>query len=129
MLNVASAGGFQPMPFMAAYGATKAFVISFTEALAAERPQGVRFAALCPGPVETEFGLVAGTGGRFSRMPGVITAEAAAQAALDLIRRRARPLRPGPVQQARGLRRALLATRGGALGSRRGSCARGEGTK
>jgi short-subunit dehydrogenase len=85
VLNVASTGGFQPMPFMAAYGATKAFVISLTEALAAERIKGVRFAALCPGPVETEFGMVAGTGGRFSRMPGVKTAEQAAQDALDLL--------------------------------------------
>jgi len=85
VLNVASAGGFQAMPFMAAYGATKAFVIAFTEALAAERPQGVRFAVLCPGPVETEFGLVAGTGKRFRRMPGVVTAQETAQAALELI--------------------------------------------
>jgi short-subunit dehydrogenase len=86
VLNVASAGGFQPMPFMAAYGATKAFVIAFTEALAAEAPGGVRFAALCPGPVDTEFGLVAGTGGRFNRVPGGISAEEAARAGLELIR-------------------------------------------
>lgn len=85
VLNVASAGGFQPMPFMSAYGATKAFVISLTEALAAEQMKGIRFAALCPGPVETEFGMVAGTGGRFHRMPGILSAEEAAQAALDLI--------------------------------------------
>ncbi len=97
VLNVASAGGFQPMPFMAAYGATKAFVISFTEALAAERPAGVRFAVLCPGPVETEFGLVAGTGGRFNKMPGVMTAEAAAQAALDLIHDQRVISIPGPL--------------------------------
>lgn len=85
VLNVASTGGFQPMPYMAAYGATKAFVISLTEALAAEAPKGVRFAALCPGPVETEFGMVAGTGFRMNRMPGVIDADRAARAALALI--------------------------------------------
>lgn len=85
VLNVASAGGFQPMPFMSTYGATKAFVISLTEALAAEAPKGVRFAALCPGPVETEFGMVAGTGGRMNRMPGSIDADQAARAALALI--------------------------------------------
>ena len=85
VLNVASAGGFQPMPYMAAYGATKAFVISLTEALAAEAPKGVRFAALCPGPVETEFGMVAGTGFRMNRMPGVIDADRAAREALKLI--------------------------------------------
>jgi len=86
VLNVASAGGFQPMPFMAAYGATKAFVIALTEGLAAENPKGVRYAVLCPGPVETEFGLVAGTGGRFNRVPGIISAEEAARAGLELIR-------------------------------------------
>ena len=85
VLNVASMGGFQPMPYMAAYGATKAFVISLTEALAAEAPKGVRFAALCPGPVDTEFGLVAGTGGRMNRMPGTLDADQAARAALALI--------------------------------------------
>jgi short-subunit dehydrogenase len=86
VLNVSSVGAFGPMPFMATYGATKAFVLSFTEALASEAPHGVRFAALCPGPVETEFGLVAGTGGRFRKVPGVISAEAAARVGMELIR-------------------------------------------
>jgi short-subunit dehydrogenase len=96
VLNVASAGGFQPMPFMTAYGATKAFVLSFTEGLAAEGIQGVRFAAFCPGPVETEFGLVAGTGGRFRKMPGVIGAEEAAAAAMALLHGDAVLAVPGP---------------------------------
>jgi short-subunit dehydrogenase len=113
VLNVASAGGFQPMPFMAAYGATKAFVVAFTEALAAENPRGVRFAALCPGPVETEFGLVAGTGGRFRRVPGVISAEAAARAGLALLRDGAVLAVPGPLNKlaifaGRFLPRALV---------------------
>jgi len=99
VLNVASSGGFLPMPFMAAYGATKAFVISFTEALAAEAPKGVRFAALCPGPVDTEFGLVAGTGGRFHRMPGAISAEAAARAGLELLHGEAVLSIPGPLNK------------------------------
>jgi short-subunit dehydrogenase len=48
--------GFQPMPFMSVYGATKAFVVSFTEGLWAEyRGRGIRFLAVCPGPVETGF--------------------------------------------------------------------------
>lgn len=85
VLNVASTGGFQPMPFMSVYGATKAFVIALTEALSAEEPKGVRFAALCPGPVETEFGMIAGTAGRFNRMPGIVTAEQAARDGLALI--------------------------------------------
>jgi short-subunit dehydrogenase len=56
IINVASTAGFQPVPYMSVYGATKAFVISFSEALWAEnRGTGVRVLALCPGPVETPF--------------------------------------------------------------------------
>jgi hypothetical protein len=56
IINVASTAGFQPLPRMAVYGATKAFVLSFSEALWAEgRRRGVRVMALCPGPVETPF--------------------------------------------------------------------------
>ncbi len=61
ILNVASIAGFLPGPGMAVYYATKAFVLSFTEALHAELgPQGVRVTALCPGPVPTEFQQHAG---------------------------------------------------------------------
>ncbi len=56
ILNVASVASFLPGPGMAVYHATKAYVLSFTEALHAElAPEGVRVCALCPGPVETEF--------------------------------------------------------------------------
>jgi short-subunit dehydrogenase len=56
ILNVASTAGFLPGPGMAVYHATKAYVLSFTEALHAElEAEGVRVCALCPGPVETEF--------------------------------------------------------------------------
>jgi short-subunit dehydrogenase len=56
ILNVASTAGFMPGPGMAVYHATKAFVLSFTEALHAElKDAEVRVCALCPGPVETEF--------------------------------------------------------------------------
>ncbi|MEI9927446.1 MAG: SDR family oxidoreductase, partial [Sphingomonas sp.] len=56
ILNVASTAAFQPGPFMAVYYASKAFVLSFSEALHEEvRGQGVRVAALCPGPTQTEF--------------------------------------------------------------------------
>ncbi len=61
ILNVASTAAFQPGPGMATYFATKAFVLSFTEALHEEmRTKGVRVSALCPGPTATEFGAVAG---------------------------------------------------------------------
>ncbi len=60
ILNVASTAAFQPGPWMAAYYATKAFVLSLSEALHEEaRPHGVRVVALCPGPTRTEFADVA----------------------------------------------------------------------
>jgi len=64
ILNLASTAAFQPGPGMAVYFATKAFVLSFTEALHEElKPYGIRVTALCPGPTRTEFGEVAGFGG------------------------------------------------------------------
>jgi len=56
ILNVASIAAFVPGPYMAVYYATKAYVLSFSEALHRElAAQGVRVTALCPGPVATEF--------------------------------------------------------------------------
>ena len=64
ILNVASTAAFQPGPGMAVYFATKAYVLSFSEALHEEvRGYGVSVTALCPGPTATEFGEVAGWGG------------------------------------------------------------------
>lgn len=64
ILNVASTAAFQPGPNMAVYFASKAYVLSFTEALHEElKPHGVHVTALCPGPTRTEFGDVAGFGG------------------------------------------------------------------
>jgi short-subunit dehydrogenase len=69
ILNVASLAGFLPGPRMAVYYATKAYVLSFSEALFCElAPRGVRVTALCPGPVPTEFqeraGIVPGLDSR-----------------------------------------------------------------
>jgi short-subunit dehydrogenase len=62
IVNVVSTAAFQPLPYMAVYGATKAFVLSFTEALATELAgSGVRVQALCPGLTATEFQQAAGT--------------------------------------------------------------------
>src|SRR5438046_3173018 len=56
IINVASTAGFQPVPFMATYAATKAFVLSFSEALWEEnRPHGIKVMALCPGVTDTNF--------------------------------------------------------------------------
>jgi hypothetical protein len=64
IINVASTAAFQPGPKMAVYFATKAFVLSLTEALHEElKPHGVKVSCLCPGPTHTEFGEVAGFGG------------------------------------------------------------------
>ncbi|MEA5512157.1 SDR family oxidoreductase [Crocosphaera sp. UHCC 0190] len=56
IINVSSIAGFQPFPYLSTYGATKAFVLSFTEALWAENQgKGVHISALCPGPTESDF--------------------------------------------------------------------------
>lgn len=63
VLNVASIAGFQPGPWMTVYYATKAYFLSFSEALAEEvRGKGVTITCLAPGPTVTEFGQVAGAG-------------------------------------------------------------------
>ena len=60
LINVASTAGFQPVPFMAVYGATKAYVLSFTEALWWEaKGTGLKVTALAPGATDTEFQEVA----------------------------------------------------------------------
>jgi uncharacterized protein len=62
IVNVASTSAFQPTPYMAVYGASKAFVLSFSEALWAEyRSKGICVLALCPGPTSTDFFNVVGT--------------------------------------------------------------------
>ena len=73
VINIASTAAFQSLPYMAVYGATKAFVLSFTEALWGEtRKDGVKVIAVCPGPTETEFFDAGGSSpalGRFIRKP------------------------------------------------------------
>ena len=69
VLNVASIAAFGPLPGQAAYGAAKAFVLSYTHSLRAEvRGTGVTATALCPGPVDTGFGEAAGFSKRGSRI-------------------------------------------------------------
>jgi len=61
IMNVASTAAFQPGPLMAVYYATKAYVLSFSEALANEvKDAGITVTCLCPGPTETGFGARAG---------------------------------------------------------------------
>jgi short-subunit dehydrogenase len=76
VLNVASTAAFQPLPRQATYGATKAFVLSFTDALHAELAgTGVTATALCPGPVRTEFADTAGIGEEAEGLPDVFWAD------------------------------------------------------
>ena len=81
ILNVASVAAFQPGPWMAVYYATKAFVLSFSEALHEEvKDKGVRVSALCPGPTRTEFADVAGMGDselfkRFASDPDAVVSD------------------------------------------------------
>jgi uncharacterized protein len=79
VLNVGSVAGFLPGPGMAVYYATKAYVLSFTEALAEELAgTGLTVTALCPGPTETNFGKVA-RGGKVRRLKtGKIAAQTVA---------------------------------------------------
>jgi hypothetical protein len=70
VLNVASTAAYQPIPYLATYAATKAFVLHLTEAVAEEvRGTGTRVCALCPGSTRTEFGEVAGAEEAMRRLP------------------------------------------------------------
>jgi short-subunit dehydrogenase len=85
IVNVSSIAAFQPIPYLGVYAATKAFVLSFTEALASELDgTGVQVQALCPGITATEFLDVSETGGelRVRRMP-MLTPRQVVAASLD----------------------------------------------
>ena len=84
LVDVASLSGYQPAPNMAVYGATKAFVLSFTEALSVELgPAGVRVLCLSPGPTRTEFYAVSGTSESGARFQSAAQVVATALRALD----------------------------------------------
>lgn len=111
VVNVASTAAFQPVPFMATYGATKAFVLSFTEALATELAgTGVHAMALCPGPVRTGFQETAG----FTK-PVLAIAELSAgrtiEGALHAYERGERVYTPGVVNGAQAVASRLVPKR------------------
>ena len=97
ILNVASTAAFQPGPLMAVYYATKAYVLSFSEALANELAgTGVTVTALCPGPTITEFQKQAGLEATFLfRSPLVMKAPDVARAGYEGMRRGKRVVIPG----------------------------------
>ena len=88
ILNVASTAGFLPGPGMAVYYASKAYVVSFSQALHQElKPRGVRVTTLCPGPVPTEFQARAGMARDFFPAFLVRSAEAVAEDAYRGLKR------------------------------------------
>lgn len=96
IIHLASMASFQPIPLMATYGATKAFVLSYSEAVAEEvRGSGVRVLALCPGPVPTGFQKAAGAGIAPSQRRAVMTAEAVVRRGLADYERGRRVCVPG----------------------------------
>jgi uncharacterized protein len=96
ILNVGSIAGYLPGPGMAVYYASKAYVLSFTEALRAElAPRGVRVTVLCPGPVPSEFQLRAGFEPGFDSAVLNVSAADVAQAAYDGLMANKRAVLPG----------------------------------
>jgi short-subunit dehydrogenase len=97
IVNVASTAGMQPLPYESVYAATKAFAISFTDALHTElRGSGVRVLAVNPGPVPTEWQQVAGyEPERVAVVPGQIPAEQVVSEALAAYDRGRRSVIPG----------------------------------
>ncbi len=99
IVNLGSLSSFQPVPYINVYGASKAFVLSFTRALGAElKPRGIRAIAVCPGWVRTEFFDTAVTD------PKVITYYNRYYEAGDVVRRALRDLRRGRDVSVCGLR-------------------------
>lgn len=88
ILNVASTAGFQPGPLMAFYYATKAYVISFSEALANElQGTGVTVSCLCPGPTDTEFQRRTSTEGNLLKRLRPMDAKSVARAGYNALMR------------------------------------------
>ena len=108
VLNVSSVASFFPLPHMAVYSATKAYVTSFSEALAIElRPKGITVTALCPGPVATEFFEVATREGgqdaasHFETFPAfVVSPQEAVAAGLHAVAKERARVIPGPLLAA-----------------------------
>jgi short-subunit dehydrogenase len=96
LLNVASVAGVMPGPGSAVYYASKAFVLSLTEALHRElEPRGIRVTCLCPGPVETEFQARAGVAETVPPWPLRVSARQVATAGYDGLMRGRRIVVPG----------------------------------
>ena len=103
VINIASTAAFQPLPGSATYAATKAFVLSLSEAVHEElKGTGVTLTAVCPGPVKTEFMDVAGLTRAEDQLPGVfwMSAESVAKAAVEAAEDGKRAIVPGLLNRA-----------------------------
>jgi uncharacterized protein len=108
VIHVASTAAYQPMPYMATYGATKAFVLSFSLALSEEvAGRGVSVMALCPGPVPTGFQAVAGIEPGMERI-AALSAEQTVKRGLEAYLAGDRVCVPGTVNRAQTLASKLL---------------------
>ncbi|WCB93180.1 FabG-like 3-oxoacyl-(acyl-carrier-protein) reductase [Baekduia alba] len=106
ILVVASEAGMQPIPGQATYGATKAFALSFAEALHTEVSHlGVAVTALCPGPVATEFASRAGMEDAFGQVPAFarVASPDCARAGIDGLVKNKRVVVPGLAIRAVGV--------------------------
>jgi short-subunit dehydrogenase len=110
VLNVASVAGFEPGPLMAVYHASKAFVLSFTEALATELADtGVTATALCPGPTDADFLEKSGVvGARLFQKTSVIAPELVAKAGYEALMAGDRVTIPGVANKIIAFSRRLL---------------------
>ena len=100
VLNIASIAGFQPIPYMAVYSASKAFVQTFSEAVHEElHGSGVSVTALCPGPVPTEWAEIANAE-RFSIPAAQVSPRDVAEAAIGGMLAGRRSVVPGMVPKA-----------------------------
>ena len=103
VINIASTASFQPLPGSATYAATKAFVLSLSEAVHEElKGTGVTLTAVCPGPVKTEFMGVAGLDAAEDQLPGVfwLSAESVAKSAVEAAEDGKRAIVPGLLNRA-----------------------------
>jgi short-subunit dehydrogenase len=103
IINISSTSAFQPIPGTATYAATKAFVLSLSEATSAELGgKGVSVTAVCPGPVKTEFAEQAGIGEANDKLPGFVwtDVEQVAREAVEGAENGSRVVVPGLINRA-----------------------------
>ena len=88
IINLCSTASYQPMPYMATYGSTKAFLLNFSLGLQAEvLAHGVQIQALCPGPTKSEFHLVVGLSDKLSHIPSMSAEQVVAESLAGLAHR------------------------------------------